>query len=100
MDETNQTLATQINEVVFNIDLWGSGVGDSHQLRGLNIWSIYSGVGQTGSLHGGLVGRRWWVTFQEPPETRQSQRLTNPILQKALDFAVDKMHKARMRTKQ
>ena len=26
---------------MFNIDLWGSGVGDSHRLRGLNIWSIY-----------------------------------------------------------
>ena len=31
----------KFNEVVFNIDLWGSGIGDSHRLRGLNIWSIY-----------------------------------------------------------
>ena len=29
------------NEVMFNIELWGLGVGDSHRLGGLNIWSIY-----------------------------------------------------------
>ena len=42
-DETNQALETQVqfNQVMFNIDLWRSGVGDSYWYMGLNIWSIY-----------------------------------------------------------
>ena len=31
----------KFNQVMFNIDLWGSGVGDSYWYMGLNIWSIY-----------------------------------------------------------
>ena len=31
----------KFNQVMFNIDLGGSGVGDSYRYMGLNIWSIY-----------------------------------------------------------
>ena len=32
---------------MFNIDLWGSGVGDSYWYMGLNIWSIYCSTTST-----------------------------------------------------
>ena len=35
----------KFNQVMFNIDLWGSGVGDSYWYMGLNIWSIYCSSG-------------------------------------------------------
>ena len=46
----------KFNQVMFNIDLWGSGVGDSYWYMGLNIWSIYCSSNKDATRNKKLLG--------------------------------------------